>query len=175
MRDSSFIFQWVLTQLKRRSKSKHSLNGSWGGNVHFIAGDFRNVAAGREVSKTFRHARKGIVGVKKAARSGFDKGDSAGHVRQHFLVEDDFALQPLRPFHLALIEPVTQPCEDCRERDQPRSQDRHSSQKIMNRFVCEALRLLHYRHPTGLLDRTERIEVPVFLEMSDFVLADFID
>jgi hypothetical protein len=45
----------------------------------------------------------------------------------------------------------------------------------MDRFVCEALRLLHDRHPTGLLDRTERIEVPVFLEMSGFVLADFIN
>ena len=45
----------------------------------------------------------------------------------------------------------------------------------MDRFVGEAFRLLHYRDPTGGLDRTERIEVPVLLEMPDLVLADLLD
>ena len=92
MRDSRLIFQRVLGQLKRRSKGKHSLNRSGRRNVHVIAGDFRDVAAGWEVSKTVSHARKSIVGVEKTTRSWIDKSDSAGHVCQDFLVEDDFPL-----------------------------------------------------------------------------------
>ena len=119
--------------------------------------------------------RKGVIGVEKAARSGIDKGDSAGHVRQYFLVENDFTLQLLSGLYLALIEPGAEPREHCRENDQPCRQDRHSSQKIVNRLVSEALRLLHYRHPPRWLDRTERIEVSTLLEMSDFILSDFVD
>src|SRR4029077_5447987 len=172
MRDSRLIFQRVLNQLKRRSKVKHSVNRSRRRNVHVITGDLADVASRRQVSKTFRHERKGVVGMEKAARSWIDKGDSAGHVRQNFLVENPFALQPLRRLDLALIEPAAQPREDGCECDQPRCQDRHSSQKIMNGFVCEALRLLHYCYPTGRLDRAERIEVSMLLKVSGLVLAD---
>src|SRR4029077_17706088 len=101
--------------------------------------------------------------------------DSAGHVRQNFLVENHFALQPLRRLDLALIEPAAQPREDVCECDQPRCQDRHSSQKIMNGFICEALWLLHYRYPAGRLDRAERVEVSMLLKVSGFVLTDLIN
>ena len=143
MRYSRLVFQRVLSQLKWSSKRKHSFDRSRRRNLHVIGGNFRDVAAVRQVSKTFRHARKGVIGVEKAARSGIDKGDSAGHVRQYFLVENDFALQLLRGLHLALIEPGAEPREHCRENDQPCRQDRHSSQKIVNWFVCQSFRLLH--------------------------------
>src|SRR5436190_23462931 len=45
----------------------------------------------------------------------------------------------------------------------------------MNRFISEALRLLHYGYPSGRLDWTKRVEVPMLLEMADFVLTDFVD
>src|ERR1700730_8236526 len=121
MRDSRLIFQRVLNQLKRRSKVKHSVNRSRRRNVHVIAGDLRDLAARGQVSKTFRHEGKGVVGMEKAARSRIDKSDSAGHIRQNFLVEDHFALQLLRRLDLALMEAAAQPPEDGREYDQPRS------------------------------------------------------
>src|SRR5206468_927770 len=92
-----------------------------------------------------------------------------------FLVEDDFALQPLRRLYLPLIKPTYQPREHCCESDQPRRQDGHSSQKIVNWFVSEALRLLYYRYPTSWLDRTERIEISMLFEMSGLVLANLVD
>src|SRR5438093_13734425 len=109
--------------------------------------------------------------MQKSARSWIDESDPAGHVRQDFLVEDDFALQPLRRLYLPSIKPATQPREHCCESDQPRRQDGHSSQKIVNWFVSEALRLLYYRYPTSWLDRTGRIEICVLLEMSRLVFA----
>src|ERR671923_2295281 len=102
MRHTGLILQRVLNQLKWRSESKHSLNRSWRRNLHIVVRSFRDVATGRHVAKTFRHVRKGIVGVEKATGSWIDESDAAGHVRQHFLVEDHLALQPLLGFHLAL-------------------------------------------------------------------------
>ena len=58
MRHSCLIFQRVLDQLKRRSKVKHSLNCPWRRNFYIIAGDFGNVATGRQLSETFRHPGK---------------------------------------------------------------------------------------------------------------------
>ena len=110
--------------------------------------------------------------MKEATRSWIDKSDSAGHVCQHFLVEDHFALQPLLGLHLALIKPAAQPREDRRESNQPGCQHGHSSQKVMDRFVGHDPRLLHHRHPTGRFDRAERIKITVTFEMSALALAD---
>ena len=112
--------------------------------------------------------------MKKAARSWIDKSDSAGHVRQHFLVENNFTLQPLLGFHLALIKPTAQPGEDRCEDNQPGCQQRHSPKQIMNRFVSQRFRLFHYCHPTGIFDWTERVKVPVLLEMSRVAFTDFL-
>src|SRR5215217_1360004 len=45
----------------------------------------------------------------------------------------------------------------------------------MNWFVSEALRLLDYGDPSGRLHWTERVEVPMFLEVADLVFPDFLD
>src|SRR5437868_8948648 len=45
----------------------------------------------------------------------------------------------------------------------------------MNRFVSDDLRLLHYGDPSRRIDWTERVEVPMLLEVTEFVLPDFID
>src|SRR4029077_5776020 len=160
MRHSGFVFQRVLSQLKWRSEGKHSLNGSLRRNLHIVGRDFHDVAAGWQVSKTFRHARKSVVDVEKATRSWINKRDAAGHIRQHLLVEDHFAFQTLCGFYLALIKPVAQQREYAGQTDQHRVQTTHASQKIVYRFVSQALWLFHDRYPTSRLDRTERIEVP---------------
>src|SRR3989442_747275 len=167
MRHSSLVFQRVLSQLKWRSEGKHSLNCSWRRNLHIVARDFHDVAAGWQVSKTFRHARKSVVDVEKATRSWINKRDAAGHIRQHLLVKDHFAFQPLCGFYLALIKPVAQPREYCGQSDQPRRQHSHSSQKIVHRFVRQPLWLFHDRYPPSRLDRTGRIEVSMLFEVSE--------
>ena len=113
--------------------------------------------------------------MEKTAGSWIDESDSAGHVGQHFFVEDDFALQTLFGFQLPLVIPAAQPCEDCSEDDQPGCQHGHSSQKIMNRFVSQGPGLLHYGHPTARFNGAERIEIAMPLEMPAFALADLFD
>ena len=116
-----------------------------------------------------------MVGVEETAGSRIDESDAAGHVRKHFFVEDHFALQPLLGFQLALVIRTAQPREDRGENDQPSCQYCHSSQKIVNRFVSQGSRLLHYGHPATRFNRAERIKVTVPLEMPAFALADLFD
>src|SRR5262249_40591945 len=144
-------------------------------NLHLVVGSFRDVATGWHVTKTFRHLCKSIVGMEETARSRIDEGDTTGHVRQHFLVEDHFALQTLLSFQLPLVIPAAQPCEDRGENDQPGCQYSHSSQKIMNRSVSQHPRLLHYGDPTGRFNWAERIKITMPLEMPALALANFCD
>src|SRR5215470_7314971 len=116
-----------------------------------------------------------MVGVEKTPRNRIDEGDTAGHVRKHFLVENHFALQPPPGFQLPLVIDATQPREDRSENDQPGCQDGHSPQEVMNRFVSEGPRLLHYSHPAAGFDRAERVKIAVTLEMSALALADLLD
>jgi hypothetical protein len=95
MRYARVIFQRVLDQLKRRSKVKDPFNCSWGGNFYIIAGDFGNVATRQQLSETFSHPGKCIVGMQKPAGNWIDQSDPARHVRQHFFVEDDLTLELL--------------------------------------------------------------------------------
>src|SRR5438445_13828018 len=172
MRPTRLILQCMFNKLKCRSKVTSPLNCPGRRNLHLLVGSFRDVATSWHIAKTLRHVSKGIVGMEKTAGSRIDESDSAGHVGQHFLVEDDFALQTLFGFHLPLVIPAAQPCEDRSEDDQPGCQHSHSSQKIMYRFVSQGPGLLHYGHPTARFNRAERIEIAMSLEMPAFALAD---
>src|SRR5262245_14614825 len=113
--------------------------------------------------------------MEETARSRIDESDATGHVRQHFFVEDNFALQPLLGFQLPLVIGAAQPREDCSENDQPGRQYSHSPQKVMNRLVSQCSRLLHYSHPAAGFNRAERVKVTVSLEVSAFALVDLFD
>src|SRR5262245_66644388 len=90
-----------------------------------------------------------MVGVEETAGNRIDQSNTARHIRKHFLVENHLALQTLLRFQLTLVVRAAQPREDRGEYDQPGCEYRHSSQKIMNRFVSQGLGLLHYGHPTA--------------------------
>src|SRR5438067_345637 len=175
MGHTRLIFQGMFNQLKWRSKAKHLLNCPGRSNLHIIVRRFRDVLTSWHIAKTLRHVGKSIIGMEKTAGSWIDESDSAGHVGQHFFVEDDFTLQTLFGFQLSLVIPAAQPCEDRGEDDQPGCQHSHSSQKIMNRFVSQGPRLLYYSHPTARINRAERIEIALSLEMPAPALANLFD
>ena len=93
VRQSRLILQRVFSELKWAAKTKDSLNRSRRRNLHLLTINFHDVAAGWQVSESFRHARERIIGVKKTARGWIHKSDSAGHVCQHFFVKNNFALE----------------------------------------------------------------------------------
>src|SRR5206468_5283311 len=106
---------------------------------------------------------------------GVNESDTARHVRQDLFVKDDFTLDASPGFHLALIKPAAKPREDRCQNDQPSGQHSHSSEKVMNWFVGDRFRLLYNCDPASRFNGTERIKIPVSLEMPALILADFID
>src|SRR5689334_9934368 len=106
MRYSRLVLQRVLCEMKWSSKLKHFVNRSGRRDLHFVAADLHYVAIGRQLAQSFCHSSESVIGVKKTARRWIDQSDSAGHVCQHFLIEDHFALEPLPGFDLPSIKPA---------------------------------------------------------------------
>ena len=67
MRDARPVVQGMLGELKWRPKTQHAFNSSRRSDLYIIANNVGNVAAGRQMSKAFRHPRERIVGMKKFA------------------------------------------------------------------------------------------------------------
>src|SRR5436190_23017846 len=174
MRDARLVVQRLLNELKWRSKAKYPFNSSRRGNLYVIADNFGNIASGRQVSKAFRHPSERVIRMKKFARYWIDQSDPARHVRQHFLVEDHFTFESLLRFQLPLIKPAAQPREYGRQANQPGRQNRHSPEKVVNRFVSHGDRLLHKRHPPSGFDTTEGIEVILIFEVPTPALPNLI-
>src|SRR5437667_10607131 len=149
MRHARIIFERLLNQLKRRSKSEHSFDRSRWSDLHVVVSRLRNVAIGWQISKTTRHLRESPVRLKKTPRNRVDKSDAARHVRENFFVKDNFPLDPPRRLGLAPVKPAGERGENGGERDQPERQDKHSPEKIVHRFVGNGFGLYHHRHPTG--------------------------
>src|SRR4029453_6048402 len=170
-----FVFQRLLDELKWGSKGKYSLNRIGWSNLHVIESGFRNIVTGRQIPEALRHVRKSVVCLKKTARLRIDKGYAARHVRQNLFVKDDFAFDTLPNLHLPLIKSGAKPREDRCENNQPRRQDGHSSEQIVNRFIGQASRLLDYGDPTGRFDRAEGIKISLPLEMPALALPDLFE
>ncbi len=75
-------------------------------------------------AETLGHVREGLVCLEKMVRLGVDQGDAARHVRQDFLVENDFALDPAGCFRLAAGHFSGEPGGDGRHDNQPEGGDR---------------------------------------------------
>src|SRR5437016_13907401 len=112
---------------------------------------------------------KSVICLQKPAGSRIDKCDTRRHVGENFFVEDNLTLETACRFSLATIKLAAEPGEYGRQRNQPRGQHGHSTEKIMDRLVGDGSWLLDYCYPTGRLHRTKRIQVAVPLDVPDFL------
>ena len=169
------IDERLLHELKGRAEREHSFDRLRGRDLHFVVGDGVNVLSSGQPAKILRHVREGLVRLEEIPRLRIDQRDAARHVGEDLFVKDYFAFDSARRLALATGELAREPCADGGQDDQPDRREGDFVEKVADRFVGRSLRLLHYRHPPGRLDRAERIEVVMSIEMPGLRLTNLLD
>src|SRR5207245_4658382 len=106
MRNTCFVLERLLDQLKRCPKREDFLDRFRRSNLYIVVGCFGDVAPGGHISKALRHLRKSLVGLKKTSRNRIDKSNPTRHVGENFFAENNFAFDAPGGFGLAPIQLV---------------------------------------------------------------------
>ena len=169
------IDKGMLDELIGRAERQHALDRFARCDLHLIVDRFINIAAFRQLAETFRHVSERLVCLEEMARLRIDQRDAARHVRENLFVENNFALDPPRGFGLAARHSSRDQRRHEGNHDQPQRRDADFVEQVADRFISDRSRLLDDRHPAGVIDCRERINISVALDRAVLERANFVD